>query len=263
MPRGKRPAESLLAGRQWVVIHDDCLDVVRRLTDGSVDVGIHDPPYNERTHTSAMTAAKSTSTTRTTSRVGERPGMLPIDFAALTNMRHVRAMLRVTCRWSLAFCALEMLGTYERTAGDAWIRAGIWRLRNPAPQFSGDRPGQPAEGIAIMHPPGKKRWNSGGKAAFYDVGVEHTDRCHPTQKDLRGIIELVHDYTEPGDLVLDMYAGSGTTGVACLRTGRRFIGIERDDRYAAIARERLTAEEQGLSLAAARARQVPLFGASA
>lgn len=74
------------------------------------------------------------------------------------------------------------------------------------------------------------------------------------------MLELVSLFTDPGEIVLDAFAGSGTTGVACLRLGRRFIGIEKDPKYAAVARERLRAESQGLSLRDARAGQLPMFG---
>jgi site-specific DNA-methyltransferase (adenine-specific) len=50
---------------------------------------------------------------------------------------------------------------------------------------------------------------------------------------------LIRTYTREGDVVLDNCMGSGTTGVACANTGRRFIGIERDDKYFAIASERI------------------------
>ena len=73
------------------------------------------------------------------------------------------------------------------------------------------------------------------------------------------MLELVELFTDPGDLVLDPFCGSGTTGVACLRLGRRFIGIEKDAKYAAIARERLEAETNGLSLRDARAGQIGMF----
>jgi site-specific DNA-methyltransferase (adenine-specific) len=73
------------------------------------------------------------------------------------------------------------------------------------------------------------------------------------------MLELVELFTDAGELVLDPFCGSGTTGVACLRLGRRFIGIEKDEGFARIATERLEAESQGLTLRAARAGQMPLF----
>jgi site-specific DNA-methyltransferase (adenine-specific) len=75
------------------------------------------------------------------------------------------------------------------------------------------------------------------------------------------MLELVADFTDPGDLVLDPFCGSGTTGVACLRLGRRFIGVEKDATYAAVARERLEAEARGLTLRDARAGQTSIFDA--
>src|SRR5581483_3247502 len=59
--------------------------------------------------------------------------------------------------------------------------------------------------------------------------------CHPTQKPVALMEYLVRTYTRPGDLVLDNTMGSGTTGVACVRAGRRFVGIERDPGYFAVA----------------------------
>jgi site-specific DNA-methyltransferase (adenine-specific) len=62
---------------------------------------------------------------------------------------------------------------------------------------------------------------------------------HPTQKPVALMEYLVKTYTNPGELVLDNTMGSGTTGVACMNTGRRFIGIERDEKYFAICQERI------------------------
>lgn len=64
---------------------------------------------------------------------------------------------------------------------------------------------------------------------------------HPTQKPVALMEYLIRTYTREGDVVLDNCMGSGTTGVACLNTGRRFVGIERDDKYFAIASERIAA----------------------
>jgi site-specific DNA-methyltransferase (adenine-specific) len=67
---------------------------------------------------------------------------------------------------------------------------------------------------------------------------------HPTQKPVALMEYLIRTYTHEGDVVLDNCAGSGTTGVACANTGRRFIGIERDDKYFAIASERIAAAQR-------------------
>jgi len=62
---------------------------------------------------------------------------------------------------------------------------------------------------------------------------------HPTQKPVALCEYLIRTYTNEGETVLDNTMGSGTTGVACMNTNRRFIGIERDDKYFEIARGRI------------------------
>lgn len=79
---------------------------------------------------------------------------------------------------------------------------------------------------------------------------------HPTQKPVALMEYLIKTYTNPGDLVLDNTMGSGSTGEACLRTGRKFIGIEKDPGYFEIAKERLQRVEEELRQAQiARERQ--------
>ena len=64
-------------------------------------------------------------------------------------------------------------------------------------------------------------------------------KLHPTQKPVALCEYLIRTYTNEGETVLDNTMGSGTTGVACINTGRSFIGIERDDKYFAIAQQRI------------------------
>jgi DNA modification methylase len=65
------------------------------------------------------------------------------------------------------------------------------------------------------------------------------DKTHPTQKPVALMEYLIRTYTNEGDTVLDNCMGSGTTGVACLNTGRKFIGIEMDDGYFQKAKDRI------------------------
>lgn len=75
----------------------------------------------------------------------------------------------------------------------------------------------------------------------FSSGAKSTngDKVHPTQKPWELIAKCIEDSTEPGAVVLDTFMGSGTTAVACLRTGRSFIGFELDERYHAIAQQRI------------------------
>ena len=65
------------------------------------------------------------------------------------------------------------------------------------------------------------------------------NRIHPTQKPIALLEYLIRTYTNEGETVLDFTAGSGSTGVACVNTNRRFIGIELDDGYFEVAKERI------------------------
>lgn len=241
----------------WQILEGDCLEILPTFADKSAAHVITDPPYTQRTSDNARTA--------NTGAAGSHE-FISFDGVDGLEAKIASEAVRVAERWVLIFCALEQIGSYA--AAKEWIRASAWLRTNSAPQFTGDRPGQALEGIAILHRKGRKRWNRGGDC-WAPVGptinsIGERDRGtleHPTPKPLWLMLECVEAFTDSGDLVLDPFAGSGTTGVACLRLGRRFIGIEKDPKYAAIARERLAAEEQGLSLRDVRHGQLPLLGA--
>jgi len=79
---------------------------------------------------------------------------------------------------------------------------------------------------------------------YYKTAESEGPVVHPTQKPV-GLLEyLIKTYTNPGDVVLDNAMGSGSTGIAALRTGRHFIGIEKEEPYFAIAQKRLISEQE-------------------
>lgn len=143
-----------------------------------------------------------------------------------------------------------------------WIRAGVWVRSNATPQFTGDRPATGADSVAIAHRAGRKRWNGGGKAAVWthDLAGDETGatRVHPTQKPLRLMRELVRLFSDPGEVILDPHAGSGTTGAAALLEGRRVILVERDPVHAATCVARMEATEPGEG--SRKAKQLALGG---
>lgn len=270
-------ADVLTGDARWTVIHADCLDVLPCLPERCVQHVIADPPYSEHVHSKSRRGA-SLPDASGGDHYGESRGggaclsrARELGFPPIT-LEQQRALAteakRFCQRWVLIFSDLEGVGAWRAElvgAGLQHVREGVWIKLGATPQFTGDRPAAGAEGIEIAHPPGKKHWNGGGSHAVWthpivlDRAKDGATRLHTTQKPLSLMLELVELFTDPGDLVLDPFAGSGTTGVACLRLGRRFIGIEKDETYAKVARERLEAESQGQSLRACRAGQLGLF----
>lgn len=89
--------------------------------------------------------------------------------------------------------------------------------------------------------------------------LRNKTKDHPCPRPLESVAWLIKWFTSERDVVVDPFCGTGTTGVAAIRAGRRFIGIEKDAKYAAIARERLEAESRGLTLRDARLGQTSIF----
>lgn len=92
----------------------------------------------------------------------------------------------------------------------------------------------------LLHKGGTNVW----RVKAFSSGAAKTDgkKVHPTQKPLELIQKMIEDSSEPGAVVLDTFMGSGSTAVACIRTGRNYIGFELDEKYHAIAMERIAAE---------------------
>jgi site-specific DNA-methyltransferase (adenine-specific) len=222
------------------------------LADGSVDHVITDPPYEAEAHTLQRRTPLGSGHGKST--VEDKP----LDFDPITQeAREASAsqMARLARRWMLVFCQAEAVGLWRDSlvdSGAKWKRSCVWIKPDGQPQLTGDRPGMGYESIAAAHSPGKSRWNGSGSHGVFvcakksDPDSERTG--HLTQKPLALMEKLVRLFTDPGDLILDPFAGSGTTGVAAIRLGRRFIGWEKDPKYHAIAVKRLTTAREQLEI---------------
>ena len=200
-----------------------------------VDHVITDSPYEAEAHTLQR-------------RVKRGATDEPLSFERLSfELREYCAQqfARIARRWVLCFCQAEAIEAWRiaLVAGGAnYRRACVWIKPDGMPQYSGDRPGMGYESIVCAHAPGRSRWNGGGRHGvfvFPKMAGEDYRTGHETQKPKALMRELVRLFTDPGEVVLDPFAGSGTTGVACRELGRRCILIEREEKYCRLVVERL------------------------
>lgn len=255
-------AAVLSGSARWAVVCGDNRDVLPTLPDKSVSHVITDPPY--RPDVQGLATSFNGFHGKRQFIKKERSFGYGSLSSRLRNQCG-KEFARLVTGWALVFCDVESVALWVKAMpGLRYVRTGAWVKPNAAPQFSGDRPAVGFEACVIAHAQGKLRWNGGGLPAVWTElvpinGPSGGDRHHPTPKPIPLMLELVELFTDPDEVVLDPFCGSGTTGVACLRLGRRFIGIEKDAGFAQVAQDRLQAESQGLTLRAARAGQMPLF----
>jgi len=217
----------------------DALDVMPTL--GSVDHIITDPPYEQHLHDAKMIDARPL-------RMDGGGELKGLDFAGINAIRSdVVAQSSTICSgWFIAFCTIEGVARWADAINPSamkYKRACLWVKPDSTPQMNGQGPAQGAECfVTAWCGKGFARWNAGGKRGVYTHLTNPPDRhgMHPTEKPWRLMRELLHDFTKPGDLILDPFMGSGTTLVAAALTGRRAIGIECNPAYFEIARHRVT-----------------------
>lgn len=245
----------------WTLNLGSCLDPVTglaSLADKSVDVTITDPPYSQHTHDKQWTARALTNGQQR-GKVSKRgraydavsSGFAGLDFAHITTEQAAEVAAqaaRVTRRWVLIFTDLEGIALWTMAtaaAGLDYVRTCIWDKVDGAPQFTGDRPAAGAEAIVVAHPKGKKHWNGGGRRNVfrYEVNGQRGDKPHPTTKPLPLMLDLIELFSDPEELVLDPFAGSGSTGLAARMRGRRFVGWEVDASYHEIASRKIGGDE--------------------
>jgi modification methylase len=253
-----RRSSSALQNR---VLVGDCIAELKKIPDASVDLVFADPPYNLQLEGDLM-----------------RPNNTRVDgvddawdkFASFADYdRFSRAWLAECQRVLKPDGAIWVIGSYHNIfrLGVAlqdlgfWLQNDvIWRKTNPMPNFRGKRFTNAHETLIWAGRDRKARVTfnyEAMKAANDDVqmrsdwlfpicsGPERLKddggrKAHPTQKPEALLSRILLATTNPGDVVLDPFFGTGTTGAVARRLGRRFIGIERDPDYVKAAQERIS-----------------------
>jgi len=211
--------------------HGDCLEVLPTLETGSVDAVVTDPPYGIAFHHSGCGQGRQRR--RNTERVrGDAVAFDPSPWLGFKNVAMFGADHYAQRLPRGRWIAWDKRGEafFEDTFSDVEF---IWH----------SRPG--AAAICTY------RWKG---LTCVKAGENNGRRDHPTQKPI-GIMQWLLAKVDAGPLVLDPFMGVGTTGVACVRTGRRFIGVEIERKYFDIACRRI-----GQAYAE---RSAPLFGEEA
>ena len=238
----------------------DCVEIMSALPEGAVDMIFADPPYNLQLKNEL-----------------HRPNQSRVDGvdAAWDRFADFEAYDRFTRDWLTAARhalkkdgTLWVIGSYHNifrvgaTLQDMgfWVLNDIvWRKSNPMPNFRGRRFTNAHETLIWCARDESSRYTfnyeamkslndelqmrsdwllplcTGGERLRDDEGK----KAHPTQKPESLLYRVLMAATKPGDLVLDPFFGTGTTGAVAKRLGRDYIGIERDPGYAKVAEERL------------------------
>lgn len=218
--------------------HGDCGPILAAMPGSSVDAVITDPPYGERTHTMARSSSQhAPAGGRALSGSAAKFGSLSAGEVS----DYLAQCGRVSRGWVVATIDYHHAFEFESKppSGLRLLRIGVWLKRNPMPMLSGDRPAQGWEAIAYLHRDDvKPSWNGGGSAGNFYTNTEQSIG-HPTAKPLGIVSQFVRWFTPHGGIVLDPFAGSGTTLVAAVAEGRRAVGVEIDRTYCDLAVSRL------------------------
>lgn len=199
------------------VYQADCRDLLPEL--GGIDHIITDPHFSEQTHTGHN--GISSRTKRTALNYGSLSEDETVELAGLFASH--------SAGWVVWFTD-DHLAPHIRKAMKSTGRAVFAPLPFIQPgrsvRLSGDGPSSWTDWMVVSRTASLRKW--GTLPGGYVAGEGWKDKEHMGGKPLKLMLAVVSDYSKPGDLVCDPCLGGGTTLVACVKTGRRGIGIERD-----------------------------------
>lgn len=224
-----------------IIFHQDYRVFMENLRKGSVDLLLTDPPYIISRDTGFAKVKGGVKRFAVSMDFGQWDKQA-IDLQVLCDEAHRALRVGGTAIiwydiWKITYLQLAM----ER-AGFKMIRLLIWQKTNPVPLNQKATYLSNSREIAVV---GVK----GGKPVFngkYHNGIyqrpiprHNGRRIHPTQKPLNLFGDLIAMHSDPHALVIDPFLGSGTTAIAALQSGRRFLGSEIDPDYVRAAKERV------------------------
>ena len=248
------PIDTILVG--------DCIDHMNALPAGSVDLIFADPPYNLQLAEGLTRPDQS------------KVDAVDDDWDKFESFAHyddfTRRWLKAARRVLKPDGASWVIGSYHNIFRvgtalqdlDYWmLNDVIWRKANPMPNFRGTRFTNAHETLIWAARSQKSRVTFNYEAMKLSnddtqmrsdwlfpictgserLKDEQDGKVHPTQKPEALLFRILNATTKPGDVVLDPFFGTGTTGAVARKLGRHFIGIEREDAYVAAALKRLAA----------------------
>jgi DNA modification methylase len=204
------------------ILHGDCREVLQTLPSGSVDFVLTDPPYFVRYR----------------DRLGRRirnDGAGDIENTLGAFGEIYRVMKPDTlCVCFYGWQAVDAFMGAWKSAGFTPVEHIVWRKRYASSTRFLKRTHEQAYVLAKGRP-------SLPDEPIDDVQVwaYSGNRSHPTEKDVRVLKPIIQAFTQPGDVVLDPFSGSGSTSVAAALSHRRYVGIELERKYCRLAQRRL------------------------
>lgn len=244
------------------ILCGDCIEIMRKMPDASVDAIFADSPYNlqlgEKTlyRPEDQTAARAVRDSWDAFESNEEYDKFTRDW-----MRECKRILKPTgAMWVVgSYHNIFRVGSILQDMGFWILNDIVWVKTNPMPNFRGTRFTNAHETLIWATPTktGKYTFNyetmkklNGGKQMRSDwdinicLGEERVKDAngkslHNTQKPMDLLRRVILSSTKPGDIILDPFVGSGTTAAAAKELGRKFIGIDREPIYVNAARERV------------------------
>lgn len=210
----------------------DCMEILPTLD--KVDAVITDPPYSDRCHKGHDSGASE-------SRDGSNRSGLGYSSLSLQNVDLLAQIYAKVCSGWIVWMTDSDLALAVRTSLEKHGRYAFAPLpfyqSGRSVRLTGDGPSSWTDWIIVARTKAQNKW--GTLPGGYIAGPGWNDKQRMGGKPTLLMDALVSDYSRPNQIVLDTHMGAGTTGVACMRQGRRFIGCEIDPKAFDIACKRI------------------------